>query len=90
MPEPPHRIEFIPIEWFDKIHSSESSLKNNLVSSTLSTVPKLRMIANDVLFDVLTYMTPDFCEEVLNCVTDQVSDLYKKFLKIHDGFSRNG
>jgi phospholipase DDHD2 len=90
LPPPPNRIEFIPVEWYDKIHASNSALKNNLVSATLGTVPKLRAIANDVIFDVLMYMTPEFCEEVLNCVTDQIVELYDSFGEIHKDFSSQG
>lgn len=89
-PPPPNRIELIPIEWYDKIHASNSSLKNNLVSSTLAGVPKLRSIANDVIFDVLMYMTPEFCEEVLNCVTGQINELYDSFQVVNPGFSDQG
>ena len=89
-PPPPNRIEFIPVEWYDKIHSSSSTLKNNLISTTLGTIPKLRAIANDVIFDVLMYLTPEFCEEVLNCVTDQIVELYDAFKLIHDSFAREG
>jgi phospholipase DDHD2 len=89
-PPPPNRIEFIPLEWYDKIHASNSALKNNLVSTTLNTIPKLRAIANDVIFDVLMYMTPEFCDEVLNCVTDQIIELYDLFKTINTDFSDEG
>ena len=90
IPPPPNRIEFIPVEWFDKIHCESSRLKNNLLSTTLGTIPKLRSIANDVIFDVLMYLTPEFCEEVLTCVTDQIIDCYKAFHTIHADFIVDG
>jgi DDHD domain. len=90
MPKPPNRIEFIPIEWYDKIHSSSSALKKNLLSTTLGTIPKLRSIANDVIFDVLMYMTPEFCEDVLNCVTDQIIRLYDLFKLCNSDFTNGG
>jgi len=90
MPDPPNRIEFIPIEWYDKIHSSSNALKKNLLSTTLGTIPKLRSIANDVIFDVLMYMTPEFCEEVLNCVTDQIVRLYELFQLSNPDFANGG
>ncbi len=89
-PPPPDRIEFIPIEWYGQIHSSSSKLKNDLISSTLTTVPKLRSIANDVIFDVLVYNTPEFCGKVLDCVTTQICDLYDGFQIIHPHFVKNG
>jgi hypothetical protein len=87
---PPNRIEFVPIEWYEQIHSSSSSLKKDLISTTLTTVPKLRSIANDVLFDVLVYNTPEFCGKVLECVTSQICDLHSQFQLIHNGFVKDG
>ena len=84
IPSPPNRIELIPVEWYDKIHSASSSLKNDLISTTLDTIPKLRTIANDVVFDVLMYMTPEFAEKVLLCVTEQICDLYEGFKRVHN------
>mmetsp|Transcript_224 Transcript_224/g.283 ORF Transcript_224/g.283 Transcript_224/m.283 type:complete len:528 (-) Transcript_224:50-1633(-) len=89
-PPPPNRIELLPIEWWDKIHNSSSALVSSLKLTTLSTIPGLRAIANDVVFDVLMYMTPAFCETVLECVTDQINDIYNGFQKIHPDFIVNG
>ena len=90
IPKPPNRVEFIPIEWYDKIHSSSSTLKTTLLSSTLDTIPMFRSLANDVVFDVLMYMTPEFCQLVLNHVTNQINDLYRDFLKLNPGFEEYG
>lgn len=89
-PPSPNRIEFIPIEWYNQIHSSSSTLKNDLISSTLSGVPKLRAIANDVIFDVLVYNTPEFCAKVLDCVTNKICNLHEGFQNVHKGFVKNG
>jgi hypothetical protein len=50
-PPPPDRIELVPIQWSDEIHDSSSSLMKSLRAVSLTTVPALRMIANDVVFD---------------------------------------
>jgi len=89
-PPIPNRIELIPIEWYDRIHSSSSPLMNSLRASTLPTIPALRQIANDVVFDVLMYLTPEFCEATVDCVTMQVNDLYEGFKRIHPQFVPNG
>mmetsp|Transcript_30020 Transcript_30020/g.49586 ORF Transcript_30020/g.49586 Transcript_30020/m.49586 type:complete len:669 (-) Transcript_30020:281-2287(-) len=91
-PEPPvpNRLEVLPIEWWDKIHNSSSSLVRSLHATTLTTIPGFRSIANDVVFDVLMYLTPTFCETVLECVTGQIDDLYHGFEKVHPGFVKNG
>ena len=86
IPSPPNRIELIPVEWYDQIHSASSSLKNDLISTTLETIPQLRTIANDVVFDVLMYMTPEFAEKVLLCVTEQICDLYEGFKMVHKDY----
>ena len=87
---PPARIELVPIEWFDELHDSSSSLMKSLRAATLRTIPSLRAIANDVVFDVLMYMTPAFCHAVLECVTRQIHDMYDKFLQIHPDFVASG
>lgn len=90
LPPPPNRVEFLPIEWWDKIHNSSSALVRSLRAATLPTIPGLRAIANDVVFDVLMYLTPTFCETVLDCVTTQIDDLYHGFQKVHPDFVKNG
>jgi phospholipase DDHD1 len=58
----------------------------SLNATTLTTIPALRAIANDVVFDVLMYMTPAFCESVLRDVTQQIQQFYATFRKIHPEF----
>jgi len=90
LPSPPHRIELIPLEWFTRIHSASSELKNTLLATTLHNIPRLRTIANDVVFDVLTYLTPSFCQEVLETVSSEIIRTYKQFNKVHPNFSPDG
>lgn len=85
-PPIPNRIELLPIEWFDRIHSSSSSLMKSLKATTLQTIPALRAIANDVVFDVMMYLTPEFSKIVLECVTTQIEDLFHGFQKVHPNF----
>jgi len=89
-PPPPNRVEFLPIEWFNRLHDSSTALMQSLQATTLQSIPALRAIANDVVFDVLMYLTPNFCESVLDCVTGQVNDLYRAFQKVHPDFSKSG
>lgn len=90
LPPVPNRVEILPIEWWDKIHNSSSALVRSLRAATLPTIPGLRAIANDVVFDVLMYLTPTFCETVLSCVTTQIEDLYHGFQNVHPDFEKNG
>jgi len=89
-PLPPARIELLPIEWFSQMHDSSSSLMKSLQAATLTTIPALRAIANDVVFDVLMYLTPAFCEAVLHTVTDQINELYGAFQQVHPEFIPGG
>lgn len=86
----PYRIELLPIEWFDRIHSSSSALMKSLKATTLQTIPALRAIANDVILDVMMYLTPDFCKIVLECVSTQIDDLFHRFQEVHPNFSSDG
>ncbi|CAB9516223.1 SEC23-interacting protein [Seminavis robusta] len=90
IPTMPDRIEIIPIEWYDRIHSSSSSLSKSLKATTLPTIPALRGIANEAVFDVLMYMTPGYCLPVLECVTAQINSYYEKFLEVHPRFLLDG
>jgi hypothetical protein len=90
IPEPPNRVEFLPITWYDQVHSSSNALMRTLKGVTLSTIPALRAIANDVILDVLLYLTPNYCYDVLESVTDQIIALYKVFNKIYPDFAENG
>lgn len=86
LPPAPERIEIIPIEWFHRVHDSSSTLMRSLRSTTLTTIPALRAIANDVIFDVLMYLTPKFCQSVLECVTEQICQHYVTFLTVNPHF----
>ena len=57
---------------------------------TLSTIPALRSIANDVVLDVLLYMTPNYCHDVLESVTDQIYSVYAVFNKTFPDFASRG
>lgn len=89
-PPVPGRIELIPIEWYDQIHSSSNSLMKSLKATTLRSIPSLRAIANDVVFDVLMYLTPTFCESVLENVTQQIDTLFHQYQELHPEFLPNG
>ena len=90
LPPPPHRVELIPLEWYSKIHSQQSALKNTLLATTLHNIPRLRAIANDVVFDVLTYLTPSFCQDVIETVTSEIIRSYDRFNQVHPKFLNNG
>ena len=82
--------QFLPIEWYDKVRSPSHSLVTSLNAVTLSSIPALRSIANDVIFDVLMYLTPEFCEAILQSVTTQITELYHTFNRVHPCFKAMG
>ena len=57
---------------------------------SLNSVPSLRAIANDIVFDVLLYLTPDFCRSVIECVTSQINQLLRSVKDVHPGFEASG
>lgn len=61
-----------------------------LKAVTLNTIPALRAIANDVILDVLLYLTPNYCYDVLESVTDQITALYKVVNKVYPDFTASG
>jgi len=82
--QPPDRIEVLPIEWFSKIHSSSSNLMKSLDAVTIRSIPMLRTIANELVFDVLMYQSPSFCEEVLKCVASKMNTLSEEIMLAND------
>jgi len=90
IPDPPKRVEFLPILWYDRVHSSSNAMTRSLKNVTLNTIPALRSIANDVVLDVLLYLTPNYCNDVLESVTDQIFSVYGVFNKIFPDFASRG
>lgn len=83
-------FKFLPIEWHDKVRSPSHSLVTSLTAVTLSSIPALRSIANDVIFDVLMYLTPEYCEAILQCVTTQILQLFSTFQRMNPSFIATG
>jgi len=60
--------------------------KQAVTSATLKTIPLMRSLANDVVFDVMMYLTPEFCLETLEFVTKHINDDLKKLMDIYPDF----
>jgi len=90
-PPKPFRTELLPVEWFHCLRDEkQSDVMRSLQAVTINSIPALRSIANDIIFDVLVYMTPAFCQQVLECVTEQIITLYSAFSKVHPEFAAQG
>jgi len=82
-PLPPNRIELLPIQWYDSLHGPKSCMKKSLKSVTLETIPSMRNIVNDVLMDVLMYLTPIWQTQTLEFISGKLKSLLDSFQKIH-------
>lgn len=71
-------IQVLPIFWRSEIeiNSSPSDEKVDLTDITLETVPMIRSIANDLLLDVLLYLTPRYRNLLRNLAFEKVQANY--------------
>ncbi|KAF7134374.1 hypothetical protein RHSIM_Rhsim08G0116000 [Rhododendron simsii] len=53
---------------------------------TLDGVRGLRVMLSATVHDVLYYMSPVYCQDIVNSVSDQLNRLYLKFLKRNPGY----
>ncbi|KAF9100518.1 hypothetical protein BGX29_006517 [Mortierella sp. GBA35] len=56
----------------------------------LDGVPTIRMLVSDVLMDVLLYMTPNYKRKMMEVVTGELNNVYKKFIHHNPDFIRRG
>lgn len=50
------RVEVIGVEWFESIHGDSGGLRMCIKNITLSSIPALRAVFNDVALDVLLFL----------------------------------
>ncbi|KAM3211533.1 hypothetical protein ACQJBY_064975 [Aegilops geniculata] len=78
------RVLFIPCQW-------RKSLKlggeNTVEKITLDGVKGLRVALGATVHDVLYYMSPIYCQHIIDSVSGQLNQLYMKFLKRNPGYS---
>mmetsp|Transcript_5607 Transcript_5607/g.8885 ORF Transcript_5607/g.8885 Transcript_5607/m.8885 type:complete len:1212 (-) Transcript_5607:383-4018(-) len=86
-------VEYIPVEW----HEAFVAQRNNNTSSSsgsivdianvndisLPTIPTMRHFANDVLMDVLYFMSPQYHDLIIQIVTNELNLVWNKFQKLH-------
>ncbi|KAI7750804.1 hypothetical protein M8C21_019710 [Ambrosia artemisiifolia] len=72
------RILFIPCQWRKSLKlSGESAVEK----CTLPGVRALRVTLSATVHDVLYYMSPIYCQDIIDSVSNQLNKLYLKFLK---------
>lgn len=78
------RVLFIPCQWRKGLKlSGEAAVER----CTLDGVRGLREVLSATVHDVLYYMSPIYCQAIIDSVSNQLNMLYMKFLKRNPGYS---
>ncbi|KAJ7950329.1 Phospholipase SGR2 [Quillaja saponaria] len=77
------RVLFIPCQWRKGLKLSSETAVDKI---TLDGVRGLRVMLSATVHDVLYYMSPIYCQEIIDSVSNQLNLLYLKFLKRNPGY----
>ncbi|XP_060196082.1 phospholipase SGR2 isoform X2 [Lycium barbarum] len=78
------RVLFIPCQWRKGLKlGGEAAVEK----CTLDGVRGLREVLSATVHDVLYYMSPIYCQTIIDSVSNQLNMLYLKFLKRNPGYS---
>ncbi|PVH36158.1 hypothetical protein PAHAL_6G009500 [Panicum hallii] len=77
------RVLFIPCQWRKGLKLSGEHTVEKL---TLDGVKGLRVALGATVHDVLYYMSPIYCQHIIDSVSNQLNKLYMKFLKRNPGY----
>ncbi|XP_007019888.2 PREDICTED: phospholipase SGR2 isoform X1 [Theobroma cacao] len=77
------RVLFIPCQWRRGLKLSGEAAVENI---TLDGVRGLRVMLSATVHDVLYYMSPIYCQSIIDSVSNQLNRLYLKFLKRNPGY----
>ncbi|GLT93880.1 hypothetical protein SLE2022_116500 [Rubroshorea leprosula] len=77
------RVLFIPCQWRKGLKLSGESAVDNI---TVDGVKGLRVMLSATVHDVLYYMSPIYCQDIIDSVSNQLNRLYLKFLKRNPGY----
>ncbi|XP_020088606.1 phospholipase SGR2 isoform X1 [Ananas comosus] len=78
------RVLFIPCQWRKGLKLSGESAVEKI---TLDGVRGLRVTLSATVHDVLYYMSPIYCQHIIDSVSNQLNRLYLKFLKRNPGYN---
>ncbi|KAG9458807.1 hypothetical protein H6P81_003315 [Aristolochia fimbriata] len=77
------RVLFIPCQWRRGLKlGGESAVEK----CTLDGVRGLRVMLSATVHDVLYYMSPIYCQDIIESVSNQLNRLYLKFIKRNPGY----
>ncbi|KAJ6433711.1 hypothetical protein OIU84_017416 [Salix udensis] len=77
------RVLFIPCQWRKGLKLSGETAVEKI---TVDGVRGLRVMLSATAHDVLYYMSPIYCQDIINSVSNQLNRLYLKFLKRNPGY----
>ncbi|XP_027353699.1 phospholipase SGR2 isoform X2 [Abrus precatorius] len=77
------RVLFIPCQWRKGLKLSGETAVEKI---TLDGVRGLRVMLSATVHDVLYYMSPIYCQDIIDSVSNQLNRLYLKFLKRNPGY----
>ncbi|XP_054708602.1 phospholipase DDHD2-like [Uloborus diversus] len=81
------KVEFLPLAWHAKLHTSDLGLDRRMQKITLPSIPKLRHFTNDTLLDILLYSSPQYCQSIIDTVAHELNRLYEIFLARNPDFA---
>ncbi|CAA0842411.1 Phospholipase SGR2 [Striga hermonthica] len=77
------RVLYIPCQWRKGLRLSGEAAVEKI---TLDGVRGLRTMLSATVHDVLYYMSPIYCQDIIDSVSIQLNRLYLKFLKRNPGY----
>ncbi|XP_047325127.1 phospholipase SGR2 [Impatiens glandulifera] len=77
------RVLYIPCQWRKGLKLGGESAVEKI---TLDGVRGLRMTLSATVHDVLYYMSPIYCQDIIDSVSNQLNRLYSKFLRRNPGY----
>ncbi|GAB2219642.1 hypothetical protein Droror1_Dr00007279 [Drosera rotundifolia] len=77
------RVLFIPCQWRKGLKLSGESTVEKI---TLDGLRGFRTTLSATVHDVLYYMSPIYCQDIIDSVSNQLNRLYLKFLKRNPGY----
>eukprot|EP00546_Thalassionema_frauenfeldii_P010773 CAMPEP_0178924050 /NCGR_PEP_ID=MMETSP0786-20121207/17103_1 /TAXON_ID=186022 /ORGANISM="Thalassionema frauenfeldii, Strain CCMP 1798" /LENGTH=1114 /DNA_ID=CAMNT_0020598701 /DNA_START=263 /DNA_END=3604 /DNA_ORIENTATION=- len=76
-------VEYIPVEWHEAFCAQRTQGMANVNDISLPTIPTMRHFANDVLMDVLYFMSPQYHDLIIRIVTQEMNLVVEKFQKLY-------
>ncbi|XP_024522407.1 phospholipase SGR2 [Selaginella moellendorffii] len=78
------RVLFIPCQWRRHLKlGGEAAVEN----CTLEGVRALRTMIGATVHDVLYYMSPIYCQDIIDSVSSSLNRLYEKFMRRNPGYN---